>query len=168
MRFLIEPAPFAIEIAAGVERKGELVIVDGKPEDADAYVRIDTGAFAFGVRMWMFPTGLPDLSVMYVAETHRLFVGAKVSSFVIDLARGAVEHTFEHTMFWGFDRSTRPGFVLETGELDCLFRALDGRVLDCTSVDPPWESFVEAGGVRFQSCVLGRTFLPFPDALTTS
>lgn len=169
MRFVIAPAPFEIEIAEGGEpRAGELLVVDGELREAATFVRIDTGAFAFGVRIEMVRTGLPDLTLMYVEETHRLFVGAKWTSFVVDLAGGAVDHTFEHTMFWGFDRSTRPGFVLETGELDCLFRALDGRVLGTTAVDPPWESLVEPGGVRFQSIVHGRTFLAFPDALTTS
>src|SRR6185312_16034182 len=110
-------------------RSGEPVVVDGDLDDADTLVRIDAGGFVFGVRMRAFATGLADLSLLYVEETHRLFVGAKSSSFVVDLARGEVEHTFEHTLFWGFDRSTRPGFVLETGELDCLFRALDGQVV---------------------------------------
>ena len=109
-------------------------------------------------------SGLCDLTIMNVEETSRLFLGGHRASCVVDLATMTAGHRFEHCLFWGFDRDTRPGFVLETGELDCLFRGLDGRVLGHVPVDPPWETFAEPGGIRFESIVYGSQFLPFPDA----
>jgi len=165
-RVLIEPSaiPIVVEVipsAAHATDPGALEILEtGVPDHA---VHLDVGGLHIWYRLEAIPTGLVDLTVMYVEATARLFLGGQRLSCVVDVARAVVEHRFEHCLFWGFDRATRPGFVLETGELDCLFRGLDGRVLAQTAVDPPWERHVEAAGVRFESMVLGTTFLAFPD-----
>lgn len=165
-RVLIEPsvASIVVEVRTdwAVVEKGELVIDDGAGGVEHA-VCIAVGGVRVRYLLDGVQTGLVDLTVMVVAETGHLFLGGKRRSCVVDLERGVVEHVFEHCLFWGFDRATRPGFVLETGELDCLFRGLDGEVLAQTRVDPPWECHVEAEGVRFESSGLGTTFLAFPD-----
>ena len=165
----IEPSaiPITTEVrearAVAGPGEGHLRIVDGKPDDVTCAIIVDADGFKIRYEVDARPVGLCDLTILFVEETRRLFLGGRRLSSVVDVARGVVEHSFEHCLFWGFDRSARPGFVLETGELDCLFRALDGRVLGQVPVDPPWETFVEHGGIRFQSTVYGSQFLEFPD-----
>lgn len=164
MRIQIEPTTVGISIeVAGELRRGDLEIIDGADHEASARVRIEILGTGILLRTPTQPSGLADVTLLYVEETGCLFLGATRTSCVVDLARAAIEHRFEHCLFWGFNRTTRPGWILETGELDCLFRALDGRVVAQVPVDPPWESTVEPQGVRFQSDVHGTTFLPFPD-----
>lgn len=165
MRIRIEPTTVAISIEIdGKPVGGDLEIVDGQTDEATARVRIEALGRGIMLRTPPGPTGLADVTLMFVEETGLLFLGAKRTSCVVDLARGEVAHVFEHLLFWGFDRKARPGWVLETGELDCLFRALDGRVVGQVPVDPPWESTIEGSGIRYQSIVQGMTFLMFPDA----
>ena len=167
----IEPSAIAINVEvregrrAGGEGDEMLSIVDGKEDDVDCVILVDVDDTRLRYEVDSRPVGLCDLTILFVAETRRLFLGGKRLSSVVDLDAGIVEHSFDHCLFWGFDRLTRPGFIHETGELDCLFRALDGRVLGSVPVDPPWERFVEPGGVRFESIVYGSQFLPFPDAV---
>jgi hypothetical protein len=94
------------------------------------------------------PSGLVNLTVMEVPESGRIFLGGQRRSCVVDLAAKSVEHVFEHCLCWGFSRDSWPNVVLETGELDCLWRALDGRILGHVSVDPPWEMHSDERGVR--------------------
>jgi hypothetical protein len=165
VRIQIEPSAVDLSIEIdGEPREGDLTIIDGAAEDATARVRIEVLGFGIALRTPSWRTGLADLTLMFVDETRLLFLGAKRMSCAVDLARSQVAHVFEHTLFWGFDRTTRPGWILETGELDCLFRALDGRVVAQVPVDPPWESTVDTHGIRFESMVNGVTFLRFPDA----
>jgi hypothetical protein len=165
VRVHVEPTSAEISVEPGGQlREGDVEFVDGPSGDATAVIRVELLGQGILVRTPPWSSGLADLTLMLVDETGRLFVGAKRTSCVVDLERRMVAHAFDHCLFWGFDRTTRPGWILETGELDCLFRALDGRVLTQVPVDPPWESVVEADGVRFQSIVHGTTFLKFPDA----
>lgn len=168
LRIRVEPslAPLTIDVLPSGLRPADpevLVVVDDE-RTADHTVRLDVDGFRVWYLLEAIPTGLVDLTVMFVEETARLFLGGKRLSCVVDVARGVVEHRFEHCLFWGFDRATRPGFVYEAGELDCLFRGLDGRVLGHVPVDPPWDCQPEAGGLRFESMVHGTTFLAFPGA----
>jgi hypothetical protein len=173
-RIRIEPSTIAMTVevrkgrSAGVVGDGVLRVVDGKEEGVDCVILLDVGATRLRYEVDSRPVGLCDLTILFVEETRRLFLGGRRLSSVVDLDRGTVDHPFEHCLFWGFDRVTRPGFILETGELDCLFRALDGRVLGHVPVDPPWESLVEPGGIRFESIVHGSQFLAFPEMVLTA
>src|SRR5215470_8238861 len=130
MRIQIEATTVDISIeVAGEPRRGDLEIIDGADHEASARVRIEILGTGILLRTPTWSTGLADVTLLYVEETGRLFLGAMRTSCVVDLARAAIEHRFEHCLFWGFNRTTRPGWILETGELDCLFRALDGRVV---------------------------------------
>ncbi len=139
-----------------------MLVLDATANDVKLVVRLELMRRRIRYELELRGTGPQDLVVLHVEETGRFFLGGHQSSCVIDLKTMTVEHGFEHCLFWGFDRQTRPGFVLETGELDCLFRALDGRVLGKVPVDPPWLMFEEPGGLRFESIVHGSQFLPFP------
>jgi hypothetical protein len=165
VRVQVEPSTIDLSIEPdGQRRDGDLEILDGATNEATARVRIEALGRGILLRTPAWSTGLADLTLMFVGETGRLFLGAKQISCVIDLARGEVAHVFEHFLFWGYSRAVRPGWILETGELDCLFRALDGRIMGRVPVDPPWESTIEDRGIRYESIVNGVTFLEFPDA----
>ncbi len=165
----IEPTaePILVEVCSDRSRArsdAEVHVVDGDPDDVDAVVFITLRERVVRYELDTRLVGLSDLTIMFVEETRLLFLGGRRLSCVVDLASGVVCHPFEHCLFWGFDRAARPGFVLETGELDCLFRALDGTVLARVPVDPPWESVPKPGGISFESIVQGKHFLGFPDA----
>ena len=170
MSIRVHIEPCALPVAVSVEPAGEseavadeLQIVDREPDEVTHVVRLELGG-ALRVRYSLsaHSTGLVDLTVMHIASTNRLFLGGKRKSCVVDVEEERLEHEYEHCLFWGFDPVTLPGFVLETGELDCLLRSLDGAVLGHCSVDPPWEMYVEEGRVRFESSAQGTSFLPLP------
>ena len=156
------PLSFEVREARSVPSSGELVITAARPDDVDVAVLIDAGGVAVRFET---STRLPCpelLTVLHSAETGRLFVGGGERSCVVNLAAKAVEHMFEHCLFWGFEVGPRPGLILETGELDCLFRALDGSVASQVSVEPPWESTVEIDGIHFAVAGVGTRVLLFP------
>jgi hypothetical protein len=168
-RIRIEPSslPISFEVFEGrhaAPEPGELLVLDSGADNVRLVVLLDVSGARIRYELELWTVGLHELTVMHVEETSRLFLGGRQSSCVVDLATMTIEHRFEHCLFWGFDRAARPGFVLETGELDCLFRGLDGRVLGRVPVDPPWEMFAEPGGLRFESIVYGSHLLAFPDA----
>lgn len=108
-----------------------------------------------------FNIGLTDLTIYAIPKTQTVLIGGKRKSCSIDMVTGRVEHEFEHCLFWDFSLLENC-YVLETGELDCLLRDGRGRIVAQTAVDPPWESFYEADGIRFNSIVHGETFLKYP------
>jgi hypothetical protein len=107
----------------------------GRPSAA---VDLRLGAFRLQYRFEELPTGLVDFTALWVPQTQRLFLCGKRQSCVVNIATSTVEHLFEHYLFWS-SASARPGFVLETGELDCLLRQDDGQIVAQVPVDPPWE-----------------------------
>lgn len=162
MRFEITDCPdVELEPVPTLPREappGTLVITEPK---ANAAVNLKLGSFRLQYRLADMSTGLADFSVLWRPATRRLFLGGKRQSCVVNVDTGTVEHVFEHCLFWGFSDG-RPGYVLETGELDCLLRRDDGEIVARTAVDPPWELHHEPDGYRFESMVMGSTFLRYP------
>lgn len=137
---------------------GVLVIAEVR---ANVAVNVKLGGFRLQYRFENQPIGLADFNVLWRPKTGKLFLGGKRQSCVVDVATGTVEHVFEHCLFWHFSDG-RPGYVLETGELDCLIRRDDGTIVAHAPVDPPWESHDEPDGYRFESLVHGTTHLRYP------
>lgn len=170
MRVRVEPTTVPVIVTAASpqrEADGHEIAVDEAPiEEIDGAFLIEIRGVRVRYRFHARREATTDLTILVLADHGRLFLGGGRRSCVIDLDRRVVEHTFDHWQFWGFDRLTRPGFVLETGELDALFRAPDGRILGHVPVDPPWESRVDQAGIRFSSLVQGERLLPFPEQET--
>lgn len=162
MRFEVTDAPEveleALDVLLKEAPADTLIISE---PNADAGVNVKLGALRLQYRFENIPTGLVDFSVLWRPKTGRLFLGGKRQSCVVNVATRTVEHVFEHCLFWGFSDG-RPGFVLETGELDCLIRRDDGEIIARTTVDPPWELHHEPDGYRFESIVNGTTYLRYP------
>ncbi len=105
--------------------------------------------------------GLNDITIQYIEDTRKLLVAGKRKSFVIDLIQHSVSDDFTHDLFWDITQLNN-GYILETGELDCLLRDESGAILDRVPVDPPYETFFEDDGIRFESIVYGTTKLKYP------
>ena len=148
----LETVVLSSEVAAGT-----IVVAEEHPTVA---VELTFGAFRLQYRFEAVQTGLADFTVLWLPATQRLFLGGKRQSCVVNVLSGAVEHRFEHCLFWSF--SEVDGGVLESGELDCLLRGTSGEILAHAPVDPPWEMHPEPEGYRFESLVHGTTWLRFP------
>lgn len=169
IRVLIERCslPLTVSIESAGESTPEptdLEIIDSPCHPVTHVVILDVGG-SLRVRYGLefFSTGIVDLTVLHLADMNRLLLGGKRQSCVIDLVTDEVEHEFEHCLFWGFDDTSLPGYVLETGELDCALRGRDGRILSTCNVDPPWDMHLEENRVRFESMTMGTSFLEVPN-----
>jgi hypothetical protein len=151
-----------VESTRGEMTAGALLISEATHSGRSAAVDLRIGAFHLQYRFEQWPTGLVDFTALWIPQTQRLFLGGKRQSCVVNIATSTVEHCFEHCLFWSFAVSERPGFVLETGELDCLLRQDDGQIVARAPVDPPWEIHALPDGYRFESIVHGTTFLRYP------
>jgi len=108
-----------------------------------------------------YSTGLHDLQLFKIPDSQILLIGGKRKSLSLDLGSMQVANVYEHNLFWGFD--TMNDYILEFGELNCLFRDKSGKILNSVDMEPPWECFREEDGLRFESDGLtGTTFLKFP------
>jgi hypothetical protein len=105
--------------------------------------------------------GVNDLTVFCLEDTQTILIGGKKKSCNINLTTRSVENEFSHCLFWDFTK-LKNGLILETGELDCLLRDINGIIIGQAPVDPPYEIFYEEDGIRFESIVYGTTYLKYP------
>jgi hypothetical protein len=164
VRIVATSIPLFVEVrqARSVSSSGELVITAVRPDDVDTAVLVKVQGLELRFETSSRLPGADLLSVLHVAETGRLFLGGGERSCVVDLATRSVEHAFDHCLFWSFEPGPRPGLVLELGELDALFRALDGSVVSQLTIEPPWTSAVEEDGIHFDIAGVGTRVLGFP------
>lgn len=125
------------------------------------HIEVD-GYFLIYYHYYPFNTGLHHFTI-YVRE-NIIFIAGQTKSCTINMLTNKVENEFEHTLFWDFDE-IREGFILESGEIDCLLRDKNGKIIDKAYVEPPYEMFEECDRIRFEFESIiegGRTYLNFP------
>jgi hypothetical protein len=143
------------------KEEGALHIYENEHEiDTIIEILVDNFFFIY-YYMGSYNTGLQDLTLLFIDNTNTLFIGGKRKSCSINIIEKVIDNEFEHYLFWDFDILDN-GYVLETGELDCLLRNQKGVILNQVPVDPPWESFYDEDGIIFESIVYGKQFLKFP------
>lgn len=138
------------------------LLVRAPQQDAETLTTITVGPHDRSRRVYVFWQPLVSRSsfdLLLVREI--LFLGGGPHSAVIDLATMSLRHQNEPTLFWSFER--RSDFVLELGELECFLYSLDGRLVDRTDVDPPYEINETDSGLNLISIVAGSRWLRFPE-----
>ncbi|MHA0858398.1 hypothetical protein [Paenibacillus sp. CMAA1364] len=101
------------------------------------------------------------MTIFCLEDTQTILIGSKKKSCAINLITRTVEYEFSHCLFWDFTE-LKNGLILETGELDCMLRNINGKIIAQVPVDPPYEIFHEEDGIRFESIVYGTTYLKYP------
>jgi len=97
--------------------------------------------------------------LLYVPETGVLFIGCGSVSVRVSTKESRLIDVKNICLFWGLSRHKE--FVLETGELECFLYSLSGETISSTSVDPPYQMDVTENGIKFESIVLGNTWLRY-------
>lgn len=92
-------------------------------------------------------------------ETGILFLGCGSLSARVSTRESKLLDIDNVCLFWGLSRHKE--FVLETGELECFLYSLTGEKVSSTAVDPPYEMDVTDNGIKFESIVLGSTWLKY-------
>lgn len=97
--------------------------------------------------------------LLYVPETGVLFLGCGSISARVSTRESKLIDTENVCLFWGLSRHKE--YVLETGELECFLYSLSGEKISSAAVDPPYEIEVTDSGIKFESMVLGSTWLRY-------
>lgn len=108
---------------------------------------------------WESYSSCSSQELLYVPETGVLFLGCGSLSARVAVQQRRLLDVKNICLFWGFSR--HKDFVLETGELECFLYSLSGAEISTTAVDPPYEIDVTENGIKFESIVLGTTWLRF-------
>jgi len=112
--------------------------------------------------LWNRQSVARGMALHYNETTNTLFVGAETFATAVSLDSGEAVGAHAVALFWSFQPAGE--FVIELGELSCFLRSGTGEILGETSVDPPYELTEETEGIRFDSPVMGTTWLRFPRA----
>lgn len=104
------------------------------------------------------PAGVSQ-EILYVPETGVLFIGCGSVSARVCTKTSKVLGSNEVCLFWGFQN--HKNYVLETGELECFLYTQAGEKISNTAVDPPYEMEIMEAGIKFESIVLGTTWLKY-------
>jgi len=104
------------------------------------------------------PSGVSK-ELLYVPETGVLFLGCGSISARVSTLESKLIDIDNVFLFWGLSRHKE--YVLETGELECFLYSLSGKKVSSTAVDPPYEIEVTDTGIKFESIVLGSTWLGY-------
>ncbi|WP_444904947.1 hypothetical protein ACJJIU_09455 [Microbulbifer sp. CnH-101-E] len=105
-----------------------------------------------------YPVGVSQ-EILYAPETGVLFIGCGSVSARVSTEESKIIGTENVCLFWGLSR--HKGYVLETGELECFLYSLSGEKVSSTDVDPPYEMETTADGIKFESIVVGTTWLRY-------
>ena len=97
--------------------------------------------------------------ILYVPETGILFLGCGSISARVSTREIKLIDIDNVCLFWSLSRHKE--YVLETGELECFLYSLSGEKVSSTAVDPPYEMEVTDNGIKFESIVLGSTWLRY-------
>lgn len=97
--------------------------------------------------------------LLYVPESGVLFLGCGSISARVSTRDSKLLDIENVCLFWGLSR--HKDYVLETGELECFLYSLSGEKISSTEVDPPYEMETTEEGIRFDSIVLGSTWLRY-------
>lgn len=97
--------------------------------------------------------------VLFVPETGVLFLGCGSISARVSTRDSKLIGFESVCLFWGLSRHKE--YVLEIGELECFLYSLSGEKISATAVDPPYEMEVTEKGIKFESIVLGSTWLRY-------
>jgi len=108
---------------------------------------------------WESFSASETFEVLYVPETGILFLGCGTISARVCTKESKLMDLDYICLFWGLEMHKT--FVLETGELECFLYSLEGRKISNTEVDPPYEMETTENGIKFESIVLGTTWLKY-------
>lgn len=100
-----------------------------------------------------------SFEVLYVADTGVLFFGCGNVTGRVCTRTSKLLGLDYVTLFWGLER--HKNYVLEMGELECSLYFLDGEKVSKAEVDPPYEVEVQEEGIKFESIVMGTTWLRY-------
>lgn len=110
---------------------------------------------------WETHSSAESVEILYVSETGVIFIGCDRVSARINTKNSSLIDIDDVELFWGLDRHN--DYVLETGELQCFLYSLDGKKISSAEVDPPYEMEFHDSGIKFESIVMGTTWLKFKD-----
>lgn len=110
---------------------------------------------------WESHASAESVKILYVPETGVLFIGCDRISARINTKDSSLIDCDNVDLFWGFDR--HKDYVLETGELQCSLYTLDGKKISSAEVDPTYEMEFHESGIKFESTVMGTTWLKYSD-----
>jgi len=108
---------------------------------------------------WESFSSAESFEVLYIPETGVLFLGCGTLSARVSTKESRIIDIDTACLFWGIDRHKE--YVLETGELECFLYSLDGSKISSTAVDPPYEMEITEQGIKFESIVVGTTWLKY-------
>jgi len=104
------------------------------------------------------PVGVSQ-EILYAPETGVLFIGCGSISARVCTKTSKVLGTNNVCLFWGLENFKN--YVLETGELECFLYSQAGDKISSAEVDPPYEMEITEDGIKFDSIVLGTTWLRY-------
>ncbi len=110
---------------------------------------------------WESHSSADSFEVLFAPETDVLFIGCGSISARVSTNESKLVGLESLCLFWSFRR--HKDYVLETGELECFLYTLDGEKVSSTSVDPPYEMKMLTEGIKFESIVVGTTWLRYPN-----
>lgn len=108
---------------------------------------------------WESFSSAESFEVLYIPETGILFLGASAISAQISTRESKLIGIEFPCLFWSLER--HKSFVLESGELECFLYDKHGKKVSSTAVDPPYEMEVTDKGIKYESIVMGTTWLRY-------
>jgi len=100
-----------------------------------------------------------QFDIAFVPETGILFIGCGTLSVRLCTKSYKLLDISYPELFWSLKRHKE--YILELGELECFLYSLDGKQISSAAVDPPYEMEVFDHGIKFESIVVGTTWLEY-------
>lgn len=152
------------------EMEGDEVIIayDDKSEIPSTYpicVRIIVDSFR---EIWYymddFISGIRDLKILLPENSNALFIGGKSKSMVVDLIECEPKEEHYRVLFWDFTITPNGKYILDEGELSCVLRDFNGKIIREVGVEPPYVSeYVDEGILYHCDGITGAVLLKFDE-----